>query len=270
MGISKKVALVTGAASGIGEGIAVHLARQGASVVVADVDEVKGQKVASRISKGRGEAFFIRMDVSNPSEVQTAVAMTKTRFGGLDILVNNAGINVGLSSGPVYKVPDEVWDLTIDTNLKGTFLCTKHCVPLMRKRGGGSIVNISSMLGLYAIPGASSYCASKGGIISLTRATAMDCAKFKIRANCICPGAIRTPAFGRAFTNQDELRRLFAIYEKGYPAKRIGEPKDVASLVAYLADQASSFITGSVITIDGGMHAQYGEALLKMRIDGII
>ena len=169
MGISKKVALVTGAASGIGEGIALHLAREGASVIVADVDEVKGERVAARISKGKGDAVFIRVDVSNQGEVKAALAKCRKKFGGLDILVNNAGINVGLSSGPIYRVPEEEYDRTIDTNLKGTFLCTKYSVPLMRKRQGGSIINISSMLGLYAIPGASSYCASKGGIISLTR-----------------------------------------------------------------------------------------------------
>lgn len=263
MNLSNKVALVTGATSGIGEGIAKRLAEDGADVAVAGRNKERGGRVVREIVGNNHKALFVQMDISDSKQVQAGIAQTVRTYGGLDILVNNAGDNTGMSGGIISEVSEEVWDKSIDVDLKGAFLCSKYTIPEMEKRHGGSIVNISSVLGFYGYPGSSPYCAAKGGLIMLTKATAVDCAQFAIRANCICPGAIETPAFGILYPDSTKLERRLNLYRKWYPVGRIGRPEDIAPLASYLAGDESSFVTGSIFMVDGGMHAQSPEVILN-------
>jgi NAD(P)-dependent dehydrogenase (short-subunit alcohol dehydrogenase family) len=261
-----QVALVTGAASGIGRGISEVLSREGVKIIVADIDTKQGLNTAEKIKNHGGDALFVQMDVTNSQQIKDAITMVVERYGKIDILVNNAGI--ALSHGPVSEVEEVIWDKIMGVNLKGVFLCSKFTIPEMRKRGKGAIVNIASVDGLWALPNAAPYCASKGGVIALTKAMALDCAPFGIRVNCICPGAVLTPLQERFYAEQTNPQRTAELYSKGYPIGRIGTPVDIGNLVAYLSSDESSYVTGSIFVIDGGMHAQYGEAILDKIVTG--
>jgi NAD(P)-dependent dehydrogenase (short-subunit alcohol dehydrogenase family) len=268
--LKTRVALITGAASGIGEATAELFAGKGITVIIADINSSAGTKVSQKINSSGGRASYVLMDVSDPLQVKETISDIAAEFGGPDILVNNAGVAIGMKFGAITEVPEEVWDKTIGTNLKGTFLCSKYTIPYMIKRGGGTIVNVASTLGLYAVPGASSYCASKGGIISLSRAMALDCAPFNIRVNCVCPGAVLTPSLENWFNHQSDPHKIRKLYNQGYPIKRIGSPEEIAKVIYFLASEESAFIVGATVVVDGGLHAAYGETILKMFADGTI
>jgi NAD(P)-dependent dehydrogenase (short-subunit alcohol dehydrogenase family) len=265
---SGKVAMVTGAGSGIGQSTALVLANEGAKLIVADINEKLGQETVSLISKSDSEAHFVKMDVSISGQVQTGVDEGTKKFGRLDILVNNAG--VAIPHGSIEKIPEETWDNILDVNLKGMFLCSKYAIPHIAKSDGKdekAIVNIASVAGLFGEPNGAAYCASKGGIIALTRAMAMDCAPLGIRVNCICPGAVMTPLQRRWYDSHKDPERTEKLYESAYPLRRIATPEEVGRLASFLASDEASFITGSSYVIDGGMYSQNHEALLE-RIDG--
>jgi len=251
--LAGKTAAVTGGGSGLGEAIARLFSSEGARVAIIDFDRGAGEKVAASISGGGGDALFVEANVAIPSDVEKAMKAIARHYGGLDILVNNAGIS---SAGTVAELTEEAWDRVIDINLKGVFLCSKYGSAEMLKTGRGVIVNVASVLGLVGSNGEAAYCASKGGVIALTRAMALDFAQGGIRVNCVCPGSIMTPMFERLMggvKNQEEAMRRNA--EK-IPLGRVAKPEEVAHTVLYLASDESSYSTGSILTVDGGWTAR--------------
>jgi NAD(P)-dependent dehydrogenase (short-subunit alcohol dehydrogenase family) len=252
--LKDKVAIVTGAASGIGKATAVTFAREGAKVMCVDLNAEGAEATARMIADTGGEAASFQADVSQEDEVKDMIAATVTRWGRLDVLYNNAGIGAG---NPVTQVSIEEWDRIIDINLRGVFLGTKHAIPEMLKTGGGAIVNTASDAGLLGTPMLSAYCASKGGVVMFTKATAVEWARMGIRVNCVCPGVIRTPildpmiAMGKAAgATEDEL---WGRMGKAHPIGRVGNPEEVAEAVTWLASDRASFVTGVALPVDGGM-----------------
>jgi len=237
-----RVALVTGAAMGIGREIALQFANEGASLVLFDLSE-KVHDVVDEAKKLGVEALGVIGDVSRRVDVEKLVLEAVRVFGKIDILVNNAGI---YPFKPFLEMSEDDWDRVINVNLKGTFLVTRQVAPLMVKQNYGRIINISSIAGLVGFPALTHYCASKAGIIGFTRALALELAPFNITVNAIAPGPIETPG-ARAATPQGLEQIVKAI-----PVGRIGKPADVASVVLFLASEEASFITGSIIVVDGG------------------
>ena len=244
-----KAAIVTGAGSGIGRAIATLFAEEGARVAVVDVSESDGKETVELLRKRGGDAIFIQGDISNSAIVKRIVETTVKKYERVDILCNNAGVE---SMGSILEITEENWDKVMSINLKGVFLCSKHSVPKMVENGGGVIINIASVLGLIGSKGEAAYCASKGGIISLTRAMALYFAPHNIRVNCICPGSVLTPTFKRVMTSLGDYEAAFQRNLDKIPLKRIAEPEEIAYAALYLASEKASYITGSVLVIDGG------------------
>ena len=251
MRLDGKVAFISGGARGMGACEAQLFASEGARVAIGDVLEDEGQRLAAAIGEAGGECLFLPLDVTSQSQWESAIASVVERFGRLDILVNNAG--VGATNSRVEDTEEADWDRVMDINAKGVFLGTRAAIPEMRKSGGGSIINISSQLGLVGVDNSSpQYQASKGAVRLFTKATAIQYAAEGIRANSVHPGPIETPMTeaGRA----DSAR--FEITVARIPLGRYGQPEDVANGVLFLASDESSFMTGSEVVIDGGWTAQ--------------
>jgi NAD(P)-dependent dehydrogenase (short-subunit alcohol dehydrogenase family) len=259
--VEGKVALITGGASGIGAACAELLAREGAAVAVTDVDELRGPEVVAGIKKAGHQAHFLRQDVTSESRWVEVVAEVEKRFGRLDILVSNAGIGIAVPSIVEMTLAD--WRRQTAINLDGVFLSVKHCLPAMRRSGGGgSIIMMSSLAGLRGAAGLSGYCATKGGVRLFAKAIAMECATVSdgIRVNSVHPGIIDTPIWGKIPTEaagggqnapiDPEERAKLAT-----PLGRAGEAAEIASGVLYLASDASRYVTGTELVIDGGMFA---------------
>ena len=249
MRLQNKVALITGGTSGIGEATAVLFAKEGANVAISGRNEKRGHAVADRILQSGGKAIFIRTDVRKAAECQRAVDQTLGSFGKLDILFNNAGVFYPQTA---LDCSEEEWDLQIDINLKGTFLMSKSVLPSMIQQGSGVIVNNSSGWGIVGGDRAVAYCASKGGVVLLTKAMAIDHGRQGIRVNCICPGDVDTPML-------PEDARLRSLKWEDYlagcanrPLGRIGTVDEIAKAVLFLASDDSSFMTGAALVVDGG------------------
>jgi NAD(P)-dependent dehydrogenase (short-subunit alcohol dehydrogenase family) len=254
MKLQGKVALVTGGASGIGRATALLFAAEGAAVVVCDVDGNKGQEVVETIRQRGGRAEFVQADVSKAVDAERAVALATRVFGGLDCLVNNAGVCI---TGSTQDTEESVWDKVLSVNLKSVWLCAKYAIGAMRKRGKGAIVNIGSTASLVGLPDLAAYCASKGGVANLTRAMALDTARFGIRVNCVCPGHINTPlASGFVNAQADPQAFVQEFIVKSHPLGRMGEPEEVARAALFLCSDDSSFVTGAVLAVDGGYTAR--------------
>lgn len=247
--LAGRVALVTGGASGIGRAIATSFARAGASVVVVDLNAPGGQDVVTEINAAGGRASFVRADVSRSDDAAAAVAAARSRFERLDILVNNAGI---IRRASVIETSEEDWDRVMAVNVKSAFLCAKYALPTMAASGGGVVINIASGWGLVGGRRAAAYCASKGALVQLTRAMALDHARDRIRANCICPGDTDTPMLRDEAAQLGEPEERFLTDASRRPLGRLGRPEDVAQAAIFLASDASAFITGTTLVVDGG------------------
>ncbi len=249
-----KVALVTGAGTGIGHAIAHCFGREGASVVVNYFGHaVEAKRLASELSKVSERSIAIQADVSSSQQVGAMVDQAVKEFGRIDVLVNNAGVE---SSHPFLDTPEDVWDKTIDIDLKGAFLCAQACGRVMRDHGGGSIVNISSIHEDVTFPGFTPYCAAKGGMRMMMRNMALELASLKIRVNNIAPGAIATPINEQTLHDAKKVAEL----NRTFPPGRVGRPEGVAQVALFLASDRSSYVTGSTYYVDGGM-VRYAEAL---------
>jgi NAD(P)-dependent dehydrogenase (short-subunit alcohol dehydrogenase family) len=244
-----KTALVTGAASGIGRGIASRLAEFGAAVVLLDIDEKKGLEAAGEIIARGGKARFVRCDVRSDADCRSAADEAVREFGGIDILCNNAGVAIRKN---VVDLKEEEWDLALDVILKGAYLLSRHVIPIMARGGGGSIINTGSGWSLKGGPNAASYCAAKGGILNLTRAMALDHGKDGIRVNCVCPGDIDTPMLRGECVQLGEDMEAFMKEAAARPIARVGTPEDVANAVLFFASDLSKWVTGAHLVVDGG------------------
>jgi len=253
--VAGKIAMVTGAASGIGHATAFMLAREGARVIATDVDEDAVGKVAAGIAGEGGEAAGIRLDVTREEDWRAVMDATLERFGGLDVLVNNAGIAFNKS---VLETSLNEWRRLMSVNLDGVFLGTRFGIELMARTGGGSIINLSSVYGMVGGIGVAAYCASKGGVRVFTKAAALECAEVgnNVRVNSVHPGFIETPMVNDAIINSPNPEGRRKVIEYQMALKRMGEPADVAAAILYLASDESSFTTGSELVVDGGMTAR--------------
>lgn len=245
------VAIITGAASGMGRATAQLFASEGARLLLADVNAAGGERVAGEIGRNGGSVVFRRVDVSRAGDVEAMVHDAVDRYGGLDVIFNNAGIEGVSARLADWSEPD--WDRVIDVNLKGVFLGMKYALPVMVERGGGSVINTASVAGLVGWHGAAAYSASKGGVVLLTKTAALEYARWNVRVNCICPGVIHTAMVERITGGGDEvLERL----KRMQPMPRVGEAEDIARIALFLASDESTFVTGSALTVDGGYTAR--------------
>jgi NAD(P)-dependent dehydrogenase (short-subunit alcohol dehydrogenase family) len=249
LSLEGKVAMVTGAASGIGRGISLRLAEMGTSVAVLDIDEVKGTETVSAIRDLGGEALFILCDVRSAENCCHAVESVIKRHKKIDILCNCAGIAI---REDVVDLTEEEWDRTVDVTLKSVYLLSHEVIPHMIRAGGGSIINIGSGWSLKGGPRAAAYCAAKGGVVNLTRAMAIDHGKHNIRVNCVCPGDVDTPMLRSECAQLGEDVQTFMRDAANRPLARIGMPEDVANAVLFLASPMSNWITGTALVVDGG------------------
>jgi len=249
--VAGKVALVTGASSGIGRATALAFAREGAKVVVADVTVEGGEETVAQVKKAGGEAIFVKTDVSKAVEVEALVAKAVATYGQLDCAHNNAGI--AGKAKTVVDDTDDNWDRILAINLKGVWLCMKYEIAHMLRQGGGAIVNTASGAGLIGVRRVGAYVASKHGVVGLTKTAALEYAKAGIRVNCVCPGPIDTPMLqGIGGSNQVVIERMVTAQ----PGGRLGQPAEIAEAVVWLCSDAASFVTGLPMPVDGGYTAQ--------------
>jgi NAD(P)-dependent dehydrogenase (short-subunit alcohol dehydrogenase family) len=249
LSLEGKVAIVTGAASGIGRGIAIRLAEMGAAVAVLDVNEAGGLETVASVTAEKGRGIFVQCDVRSGAECRNAVERTIASFGKIDILCNNAGIAIRKD---VVELLEEEWDRAIDVTLKSVYLLSHEVIPNMIRNGGGSIINTGSGWSLKGGPRAASYCAAKGGALNLTRAMAIDHGKHNIRVNCVCPGDVQTPMLASECAQLGEDSDAFMRAAANRPLGRVGTSDDVANVVLFLASDMSGWVTGTHLVVDGG------------------
>jgi NAD(P)-dependent dehydrogenase (short-subunit alcohol dehydrogenase family) len=256
--LDNKVAVITGAGSGMGRAAALLFAQRGASVVIGEVNSEAGERVASEVNQAGGRGLAVSCDVSSADQVKGMVEAAVNQFGRLDILYNNAGVWYvaaneyvpGVTDAPSPLLEENIFERTIAVNLKGTYLCCKYAIPAMRESGGGSIINVSSVAAIRVGRGASdAYTASKGGVMTITRTLAVEHASYGIRCNCIFPGPVATPLVGEMTEEQIDWAR------ENVPLGRWGQPEEVAKMALFLASDDSAFVTGGMFAVDGGYTA---------------
>jgi meso-butanediol dehydrogenase / (S,S)-butanediol dehydrogenase / diacetyl reductase len=250
MRLSGKTAIITGAGSGIGRAIARLFSAEGANVVIVDWNRVSGQSTADELGSLGRPVFFINADVSKAKEVQEAVEATVSKYGGLDILINDAAIQV---IAELVDTSEEDWDRVHNVNLKGVFLGCKYGIPALIKSGGGTVVNIASILGFVGDPTLAAYCAAKGGVIALTKVAALTYGPARVRVNCICPGDVGTPMVEEYFNSSENPAQLRQEVYSKYALRRIADPTEIARAALFLASEDSAFMTGSTLVVDGGL-----------------
>lgn len=247
--VEGKVALITGGGTGIGRASAILFAREGARVVVSGPVEGPLVQVVDEIQAENGMASFVCGDVRNADDAAKMVSTAVERYGGLDILFNNAGIEF---VAPAHETPEDMWDRVVDTNLKGIYQVCRFATPALIRRGGGAIVNNASQLAFVGLQNYAAYCASKGGVVNLTRAMALDLAPHLIRVNAVCPGAVRTPLLERQLGEGAKAEAMLAEITAKHALGRIADPMEIAYPVLFLASDEASFVTGASLVADGG------------------
>jgi NAD(P)-dependent dehydrogenase (short-subunit alcohol dehydrogenase family) len=245
MRLTGKCCIVTGGGSGIGRAISLGFVREGAAVVVADREGAKAEEVALEAGANRGSAVPVKADVTRTDDVDRMVDLSLREFGRVDVLINNAGIG---KLGSVTELSEQEWDEVLGINLKGPFLCSRRVIPQMLQMGSGSIVNVASVTGIVASPGRAAYCASKAGLVMLTKAMALDYAAQGIRVNAICPGVIVTPMTESSLENPSIRKEKL----DKTPMGKLGIPSDIVPAAIYLASEDSGFMTGHALVVDGG------------------
>jgi len=255
MNLAGKVAIVTGGGAGIGRAAAIALAEAGAATVVADVDLGAAKAVANEISQASGQALALAVDVSSATQTAAMAKAAVEEFGGVDLLYNNAAIQI---NGSVTELDEASWDRVFAVNVKGIYLCSRACIPHMKSRGAGAIVNAASVQGMATQKRVAAYAASKGAVIALTRSMALDYAGDRIRVNCICPGSVDTPLLRRNAAVLGDADLVLERWGSAYPIGRVGQPIEIARLVVFLMSDEASFMTGASVVIDGGLTATFG------------
>jgi meso-butanediol dehydrogenase/(S,S)-butanediol dehydrogenase/diacetyl reductase len=251
--LANKVSVITGAGSGIGRAAALLFAREGAKVVAADIRPKAADETAQMIRDAGGHAMSVEADVTDAPAVQRMFRETVQAYGRLDVLVNNAGYGFAAT---VEQTDEADWDRLMAVNLKGVFLGCKYGIPIMRQGGGGAIVNTASTVAMVGIESRAAYCASKGGVAALTRAMALDHVRDHIRVNCVAPGTIESPYFTEIFAKASDPATLRKTLEARQAMNRLGRPEEVAHAMLYLASDESSFVTGTMLVVDGGWTAR--------------
>ncbi|MFT9497558.1 3-oxoacyl-ACP reductase FabG [Anaerosolibacter sp.] len=244
MKLKDKISIITGAANGIGEAAAIKFAQEGAKVMVCDINEAGVQNVVKKIEEMGGEAVVFQVDVTNKESIEAMVSQIMDKYGRIDILVNNAGI---ISDAQLNKMTDEQFDRVIDVNLRGTYLCTRAIVDIMIAQNSGSIINTSSIVGIYGNFGQTNYAATKFGVIGMMKSWAKELGRKGIRANAVCPGFIATSIL-------DPMpEKVIKAMEDKVPLKRLGKPEEIANVYAFLASDEASYVNGAVIEVSGGV-----------------
>ncbi|MDK8180452.1 glucose 1-dehydrogenase [Paenibacillus sp. UMB4589-SE434] len=251
MRLQQKVCLITGSGSGIGQSTALLFAREGATVIINDLDEQKGEETVALIQQAGGQAVFIKADVTSPEQVQEMVTQVIHQYGVIDVLFNNAGVS---GIGAIHEIEPDAWDRVININIRGVFLPCKYIIPHMMKQGGGSIINMSSCIAEIGLARRASYSATKGAVLSLTKSMQVDYAPYHIRVNALLPGTILTPFveqyLRQSYDNPDEA---YESLKKRQLSGDLGTPEDVAQAALFLASDESKFMMGSPLYIDGGV-----------------
>jgi NAD(P)-dependent dehydrogenase (short-subunit alcohol dehydrogenase family) len=247
-----KVAIVTGATTGIGYETARRFAEEGAKVACVGRNAERGVALTEKINANSGEAMFLQADVRHNQQIKRAIDGVIDRFGRIDVLFNNAGVELIRSCA---ETTEDEWDLVLDTNLKSAFLFSKYSIPWL-KQSSGNIVNNASSIGLVGSPNYTAYCASKGGLVLFTKALALECAPWKIRVNCVCPGAINTPMLDREIAHFPDKEAVVKSITEEAPLRRIATPDEVAGVVLFLASDEASYVTGASYSVDGGTTAK--------------
>ncbi len=252
MRLQDKVVVVTGGANGIGRAICEVFAGEGAHIVVSDIDEERGKKVCEGIKGVSPRSLFVKADVSKEDDVKHLIEKTIGEFGKIDVMVNNAGIH---HLGPITSLTEDIIDRLLAVNVKGTIWGMKHTIPYMLKQGYGVIINLSSMSGVVGHPNAALYCATKGAILQLTRAVALEYAEKNIRVNALCPGTVDTNILRNAVNNSPDPDATLKAFTEAEPVKRLASPEEIARSALFLASDDSTFMTGACLMVDGGFTA---------------
>ena len=258
--LKDRVCIVTGAGSGMGRASALEMAREGGQVVVTDVNAKSGDDTVQLIKSEGGEALFVACDLRDGAQIKSLMETAAGHFGGIDVLHNNAAVHETdlTKQTSIEELSEEVWDLVCQVNLRAVWLTTKHAVPYLKQSRAGVIVNVASTGSFVGYPMAGVYCATKGGVLQLTKATAIDLAKFGIRCNCYCPGAIDTPMARKYIDAAQDKQAIMNTLTGAHLIPRLGKPEEIAKLACFLASDDSSFINGAAYVIDGGTLAWRG------------